>query len=296
MSHDPGHPGAVDDRWDLGVDRPRRPVDVLRTVVAGLLGTLAVLLLALAWLLTAAAVHLASPDHPGRLAVIVLAVPELRTDAAGALVDDVEDELGRPFPPEERAALTADLVGVLGSGDVERALTDLQVVDGTVDAGPFLDVVADQLLEAAEGSPGDASAAALRRLAAEVTSSADEAGPLDEDVTRGLSASRELTLGAALVAGVPGVVAGVVATAVARRRGLTAVLVVSGSLVLAALALTPVVAVLLPATAGLLLEATADVIGSGTVWTLLLAALLPPAAWLPVRASRGQRESSTITS
>lgn len=298
MSHDPGHPGAVDDGWRAGSEGPRSPLDVVRTVVAAVVGLVAVLLLAGSWLLVVVAVHVTTPDHPGRLPAVLLAVPEIRADAADALVDDVEEELGRTLAPDERSVLAGAFDVILGSDEVERALDDLEVVDGSVDARPFLAVLSDQLRARALG-PGleQETADVLRQLADGVAEPAgDGAGPVIEDVTQGLTSSRNLTLGAAGVLLVPGVVAASVCVAVARRRARAWAVVVSGSLVVVALALTPVASASGTTTVGLLLEALAAIAGRGTVWLLLVAALLPPAVLAAVAARRTQRESSTITS
>lgn len=298
MSHDPGHPGAVDDGWDLGVDAPRRPVDVVRTVVAGLAGLVAACLLAVSWLLVVVATQVTSPERPGRVLAVVLAVPEVREDAAGSLADEVEEELGRPLPAAERAALVVALEDVLASDAVERAFADLRVVDGTLDARPLLGVVADRLRLGADAAVlQQETADALRDLAAGVDApDLDGAGAIDGDVAAGLASFRTLTLVAAVAVAVAGALAALVSVAVARRRGRTLVAVLSGSLVLAGLALTPAGTRLATGDLRQVLDTLGAVVGGGTATALLLGSMLPAAVWLAVRARSGQRESSTMTS
>ncbi|MBA3781790.1 MAG: hypothetical protein H0X12_08065 [Nocardioides sp.] len=296
MSHDPGHPGAVDDGWRPG-SGGTSGLDWVRTGLAGLIGLIAVALLSVSWLLVVAAVHVTSPDHPGRVAAVALAVPQLRDEAAESLVSDVEEKLERDLQPAERQQLVRTLDDVLASAEVERSLIDLRVVDGTLDARPFLAVVSDQLNDRAEQSAATGDAAAvLEQLATGATSpEVDRVGPMDEDITSGLESVRRLTLGAAVVAAVPAVIAALICIAIARRRGRTVMAVISGSLLGAALALTPAGSVLGDAL-GPAVTTVGSIAGSGTVWTLVLAALVAPTVLVAVRARRGQRESSTITS
>jgi hypothetical protein len=298
VSHDPGHPGAVDDRWDAGVERPRRALDVVRTVVAAGFGIVAVTLLALVWLVAVVAAQVVSPDHPGRVVALALAVPDIRDGVARSLADDVEDEIGRPLGAGERAALESALDGVLASVDVERSLVDLEVVDGSIDARPVLAVVADRLRLGADDAGLEAETApAIRALARGLESPELEGGgPISSDVADGLSAARTYSVVAATVVAVPAAIAAALSVAVARRRGAALVAVLSGSLLLAALALTPSGAGLAPGAVGDVLHRVGGVAGGPTSTLLVLAALLPPAALLTVRAARSQRESSTITS
>ena len=83
---------------------------------------------------------------------------------------------------------------------------------------------------------------------------------------------------------VPALVCGAIAVAVARRRALTAALVVAGGLLLVPLVLAPGRFVLdhLPgslALPGAVLAALGGLVGSGWLWTIALLALVPPIVW-----------------
>ena len=296
MSHDPLHPAAVDDGWRPGTaDRP--PVSTVgrvRTVVSAVLGTLGAVVLATAWLLGVTALHVLSPEHPGRTVVVALAVPELRHDVADSLVSDVEDRLDG-LTPRQRGLLVSAVERVLAAPEVTARLSEAEVRGGEVDAAPFADAVADRL--DAEAATGDARIdRLLPALADAVRESADDPpAAVGADLVPGLRDLRRFALGVALVLSVPGIVLAAAAVAVARSRGLALALVLSGSLALAALALAGAGGVL-PEVVGELLGAVASVAGRGVVRGLALGAVLPVAAVVAHRAVRGHRESSTITS
>ena len=296
MSHDPLHPAAVEDGW-----RPRttdaRPVGVAgwaRTVASAVFGALAAAVLATVWLLGVTALHVLSPEHPGRTVVVALAVPELRHDVAESLVSDMEERLDG-LAPGQRALLVSAVEDVLEAPEVTARLAEAEVRGGQVDAAPFADAVADRL--EAEAGTGDAGIDRLLPALADAVrkSAGDPPTAVGADLVPGLQGLRRFALGVALVLTVPGVVLAMVAVAVARRRGLALALVLSASLALAALALGGAGGVL-PEVAGRVLDAISSVAGRGVVGALALGAALPLAAVVAHRAVRGQRESSTITS
>ena len=300
MSHDPGHPAAVRDRWSVGGGAPRSAVSWARTVVSGVAGVATAAVLGFACVLGVAAVHVTSPDHPGRVLAALMSVPELRAEAADELVVDVEDQLGQPFAPETHHLLAAATEDVLGSPDVTGVLADLRQDEGRIDPAGFLDAVARSLDERAAGSDDPEVARVLREFAVAVDETTLD--DTESDVTD-LPAIVRMLRGVLLVAAGACVVAALagwgICVGVARRRGMAAAAVLSGALVLAALVLSTDVRLLrhaprVVAVPGHVAAAAGQLAGAGTVWTLLAASLVPPAVWLAARSY--QRDRSTITS
>lgn len=285
------HPGEVDPHHQW-----RATLRWVRTVLAFLLGTASALVLASAAVLALGAVHVLSPDRPARAVPVLLSAPEVRTAVAEDIVTDIEQD-GVPLAAPDRTELVRAVEEVLASPDLHEQLRDLRPVDGRIDGTAVAATFEAELLAQAESRPPrvrqvlQVSAQHVRLELAEEGSSGDATGLVES-----MTLLRRWALIAAAVLLVPGLVAGGLALAVARRRPLTAVLVPSGALLLAVLALAPGRFVLerLPgplSIPGHVLAAIGELSGPGTVWALLLAVALPPALWWTVRSWRGGTSS-----
>ncbi len=269
----------------------------VRTVLATGIGVVAAGLLALAGVLTVFALVVVSPEHPGRALAALLSVPELRQDAADSLVGDVEEERGSAFAPATREVLVAATDDALGAPEVLEALAAIRAVDGRLDPLPYVGAIAVELDRQADATDDPEArrvlstyADELPRFAADsVSETSAEADTLD--FAGGLGEVRRYGLVAAAVVGVLGLIALLVATAVAVHRGLTAALVTSASLVVTALVLAPGEWLLgrgdgVAGALARVVAAAGAFAGSGLVWSLLLASLVPPALWWAARSVR----------
>lgn len=265
----------------------------VRTVVSGLLGLGAALGIAASAVVALSVQHAFDDEHPWAWASVVLTVPQVREEIADEVLGDLEEESAVPFSPAERAGLQRSLEDVLGSAGLRRELADLAVVDGRVDGDRVIDAAVRGLEDrAASGSPREREV--LTQYAASLREATEREGTV-ADVEDDGTALRDVRGFGRLVAGlllVPAAVCGAIALAVARRRGVTAVAMVSGGLVLAAVLLSPGRFVLdhlggplaLP---GAVLSALGALVGAGWLWTLVLLALVPPTVWWAVRSVRG---------
>ncbi|WP_159081336.1 hypothetical protein [Nocardioides sediminis] len=279
-------------------DRPGRGAGFwVRTVLATGFGMVAAGLLALAGVLAVFAVVVVTPEQPGRALAALTSVPELRHDAAESLVADVEEERGRPFAPGTREVLVAAADDALGDPAVLDALGALRIEDGRLDPTPYVAAISDELGRQAAATDDPEARRVLSTFADElpevVAGSEVEGGEAAEGLgfARGLEVAQRWGLITSAVVAVVGVIAGLVATAVAVHRGLTAALVPSAALVVAALALAPGEWLLgfgngAGGVLAHLVAAAGAFAGSGLVWSLLLASLVPPALWWAVRSAR----------
>ena len=292
----PRHPGAVDDA------RPWRTVlGVLRTLVALLLGVAAATSFAAALVLAVGAVQVISPERPARAVPVLLATPELRHDLAERWAAGLQDDLDVRFTSSERIELTDALDEVLASQEVHRELAELRPVGDRLAVDDVVATVADALrAEAPDRSPvvRQALLATADLGVAEPEERGSAQGP--EDVEETLAGLRRVVLGAAGVMALPGLVAGAVAVAVARRRPLTAVLISSGALLLPVVLLAPgrdVVERLpdLLVVPAHLLAAIGTLAGPAVWWTLLVVAAVPPAVWWALRSLRRSQEDAAPT-
>ena len=269
----------------------------IRTVLATGVGIVAAGLLALAGVLAVLALVVASPEQPGRAIAAMLAVPELRQDAAESLVSDVEEERGSDFEPATREVLVAAADRALGAPAVLDALASLRLEDGRLDPTTYVAAIADELGPQAASTDDPQARRVLSTFADELpglaASSASETSADADvlDIAAGLGEVRRYGLIASGVVAVLGLVALSVAAAVAVHRGLTAALVVSAALVVTALVLAPGEWLLgLGDGAGgalaRVVAAAGGLAGAGLVWSLLLASLVPPALWWTVRSAR----------
>lgn len=268
----------------------------IRTVLATGVGIVAAGLLTLAGVLAVLALVVASPEQPGRAIAAMLAVPELRQDAAESLVSDVEEERGSDFEPATREVLVAAADRALGDPAVLDALASLRLEDGRLDPTTYVAAIADELGAQATATDDPQARRVLSTFADELpglaASSASRSADADVlDVAAGLGEVRRYGLIASGVVAGLGLVALVVAAAVAVHRGLTAALVVSSALVVTALVLAPGEWLLgLGDGAGgalaRVVAAAGGLAGAGLVWSLLLASLVPPALWWTVRSAR----------
>ena len=268
----------------------------IRTVLATGVGIVAAGLLTLAGVLAVLALVVASPEQPGRAIAAMLAVPELRQDAAESLVSDVEEERGSDFEPATREVLVAAADRALGDPAVLDALASLRLEDGRLDPTTYVAAIADELGAQAASTDDPQARRVLSTFADELpglaASSASRSADADVlDVAAGLGEVRRYGLIASGVVAVLGLVALAVAAAVAVHRGLTAALVVSSALVVTALVLAPGEWLLgLGDGAGgalaRVVAAAGGLAGAGLVWSLLLASLVPPALWWTVRSAR----------
>ncbi|WP_056925063.1 hypothetical protein [Nocardioides sp. Soil805] len=266
----------------------------VRTVLGAAVGIVAAGLLAVAGVLTVFALVVTSPEQPGRSIAALLSVPDLRRDAAESLVADVEESRGRDFAPATRTVLVEAADEALGDERVLDALASVPVVDGRLDPAAYVAAVAQELGAQAEATDDAEARRVLSTFARELpdVASADEGSGGDSlELVSGMGQLQRYGLVAAAVVGGLGLLALLVATAVAVRRGLTAALAVSTSLVMASLVLAPSEWLLdrgegvggalarVVATAG-------ELAGPGLVWSLLLASVVPPALWWAVRSTR----------
>jgi hypothetical protein len=262
----------------------------VRTVLSAGVGVVAALLLALAGVVGIFALVVVSPEHPGRGFVVALSVPEVRHDAADSLVADMEEQRGSAYEPATRAVLVDASDAALEDDDVLAVLDDVRL-DGTrLDPTAYAAALGRELTTQAGRTGEPQQRRALAAFAAElpghVASSMDgaEAEGDSIDFATGLTRIRRYGLVAAAVLAGVGVVALLVAVAIAVRRGLTAAVVTSAALVVTALALAPGewLLGLGDGVGGALARAVAAagrLAGAGVVWSLLLAALVPPAVW-----------------
>lgn len=268
----------------------------IRTVLATGVGIVAAGLLTLAGVLAVLALVVASPEQPGRAIAAMLAVPELRQDAAESLVSDVEEERGSDFEPATREVLVAAADRALGEPAVLDALASLRLEDGRLDPTTYVAAIAGELGAQAASTDDPQARRVLSTFADElpglVASSVSRSADADVlDVAAGLGEVRRYGLIASGMVAVMGLVALVVAAAVAVHRGLTAALVVSSAMVVTALVLAPGEWLLgLGGGAGgalaRMVAAAGGLTGAGLVWSLLLASLVPPALWWAVRSAR----------
>lgn len=284
------HPGQVDETVEL-----RTVARGVRTALAFLLGAVAAVALGAALVLAVGVVHVLSPERPARVLPVVLAAPEVRLAAAQDMASDLESDRDVPFTDAERTALVDAIDQVLGSPELHRQLGELRPVDGRIDWTELAATFESELRAQAAGRPAEVqqvlreTAAEVPRLVEEEGSSADASG-----MVASLTEVRRWVLIAAGVVAAPGLVVGAIALAVARRRPLTAVLVSSGALLLAVLALAPGRFVLerLPgplSIPGHVLAAIGELSGPGTMWALVLAIVVPPGGWWAARSLRSSR-------
>lgn len=269
----------------------------LRTLVSGVFATGAALGLAASVVVALSVEHVLDDEHPWAWASVLLSVPQARAELAGEVLDDLEEEAGRPFDAAERVELTRALDAVLGSPAVRRELADLAVVDGRLDGEPVIGAaVAELEAQAARTSP--ASREVLEQYAVAIRDTTDREGTV-ADIDGDAGGPGDLRGFGLLVAGlllVPAAVCGAVALAVARRRGRAAAAIVSGGLVLAAVLLSPGRFLLdrLPGPLelpGAVLSALGALVGAGWLWALVLLAVVPPALWWAARSVRATRNA-----
>lgn len=292
----PVHPGLVEVSGDHGsVARG------LRTVVAFVLGATSALVLGAAVVVAVGAVILLSAERPLRPAAVVLVVPDVRAWVADEWADDLEEERAVPLAPADGTALADAIDDVLASPELHRQLRELRVEGGRLDGTELLAVLVRELGAASADAPPDVRRT-LEQLAGEVTRELEvEAGSADvHGLEDGMRDLRRFVLGAALVLAVPSLVVGALALAVARRRALTAVLIASGALLLAVVALAPgrFVVERLPgplSVPGQLLAAVGELTGAGAMWALVLCAAVPPGLWWALRAWHDQRSDAAPT-
>jgi hypothetical protein len=277
----------------------------VRTVLSTGVGVVAATLLALAGVLAIFALVVVSPEHPGRAFVVALSVPEVRHDAADSLVADVEEERGSDFEPATRAVLVDAADAALADDDVLTTLGSVRL-DGTrLDPTAYAAALGRDLTAQAGRTADPQERRVLSAFADElpglVASSMDgaEAEGDSIDFATGLPRIRRYGLVAAGVLAGVGLVALAVAAAIAVRRGLTAAVVPSAALVVTALALAPGewLLGLGDGVGGALARAVAaagQLAGAGVVWSLLLAALVPPALWWAAGSVRRRDEAAVL--
>lgn len=269
----------------------------VRTVLATGFGVVAAGLLALAGVLAVFAVVVVTPEQPGRALAALTSAPDLRHDAAESLVADVEEEKGTSFAPDTRQVLVAAADEALGDPAVLDALGGLRIEDGRFDPTPYVAAIADQLGRQAAATDDPEARRVLSTFADElpgIVARSEVGGSEEADglgFARGLEVAQRWGFIASAVVAVLGVIAWLVAVAVAVHRGLTAALVPAAALVAAALALAPGewLLGLGDGSGGVLahlVAAAGSFAGSGLVWSLLLASLVPPALWWAVRSAR----------
>lgn len=268
----------------------------VRTVLGAAVGLVAVGLLTLAGVLVVLAVVVASPMQPGRSIAAMLSVPELRQDAAESLVADVEEQRGSAFAPVTRPILVTATDETLADPAVLDAMAALRYEDGRLDAVPYVAAVADELRAQATSTEDPQARLVLTAFADElpvlVEGSVRGAAQADVlDLSAGLAEVRRYGLVASGVLAGLGLVALLVAAAISVHRGATAVIGVSCALLTTALVLAPGEWLLdrVSGVGGALARVAAaagGLAGSGLVWTLLLASLVPPASWWAVRSAR----------
>ncbi len=274
------------------------PASVLgwvRTLLAAVLGAVAAVFLAAALVVAMSVQHAFDEEHPWASVGVLLTVPQVRAELTSDLVDDVTDLSGTTLSPAQRAETQQALDDVLGSPEIRDAFGDLTVVDGEIDGNAFVDVAVRELDERATGASPEVRAA-LEAYATRIDTVAEREGAVGrvEDGARTIEQLRRFGYGAAGVLLVPAVVCWLLAVGVARRRGLTAALVVSGGLLLASMLLAPGTFVLdhLPGpleVPGLVLATLGSMVGAGWVWSLVVWALVPPAVWVVLRVVRSGR-------
>ena len=269
----------------------------VRTVLATGFGVVAAGLLALAGVLAVFAVVVVTPEQPGRALAALTSAPDLRHDAAESLVADVEEEKGTSFAPDTRQVLVAAADEALGDPAVLDALGGLRIEDGRFDPTRYVAAIADQLGRQAAATDDPEARRVLSTFADElpgIVARSEVGGSEAADglgFARGLEVAQRWGFIASAVVAVLGVIAWLVAVAVAVHRGLTAALVPAAALVAAALALAPGewLLGLGDGSGGVLahlVAAAGSFAGSGLVWSLLLASLVPPALWWAVRSAR----------
>lgn len=292
-----GGPGALPVGMTPGEPQGRGTAFWVRTVLAAGIGLVAVVLLALAGVVTVFAVVVASPDHPGRSFAAVLSVPELRHDAAESLVADVEEAQGRAFEPGTRTVLVRASEQALGDPDVLAALADVPLDGGDLDPTTYVAAIARELGAQARATDDPQARRVLATFSEELPGLVEDslAGTGSEgdslDFATGLERVRHYGLVVAAVVAALGLVALLVAAAVAVRRGLTAALVASVALVVTALVLAPGEWLLglgdgLVGALARVVAAAGEFAGTGLVWSLLLASLVPPTLWWAARSAR----------
>jgi hypothetical protein len=180
---------------------------------------------------------------------------------------------------------------------VRDALGGLRIEDGRLDPTPYVAAIADELGRQAAATDDPEARRVLSTFADELPgvvagSEVDDSEAADVlGFARGLEVAQRWGLIASAVVAVLGVVAWLVAVAIAVHRGLTAALVLSAALLAAALALAPGEWLLglgdgVGGVLAHLVAAAGAFAGSGLVWSLLLASLVPPALWWAVRSAR----------
>lgn len=307
MSHPSGPPPppTYPDGWSAASPAavgpvPRQPVPLvpvsaggwIRWVAALVSGLVTVALLAGVMTTLVAGWVLSDTSRPGRLVVVALAVPQVREglaqDLTRSLTESLEREGVRPDPTQEwvlrRAAEAA-----LARPETSRALLEVRITDTDLDLRPVGAVISEELREHARTSAPEQRAVLVR-----VADDLDAGGgrdrllvPLD-DTAGSLAAGRTglrtlLVLGSLLPLGVA-TITGALALVLARRTGLTAALVVSGTLVATALLLRPD-AWLVDLSAGTpsdvlrALAAVGGIVGPVVPWVLAGTAVLPLLWW-----------------
>ena len=295
-----GGTGALPVGMTPGEPQGRGAVFWIRTVAAAGIGIAAAGLLTLAGVLTVFALVVVSPEQPGRSLSTLLSVPEVRHDAAESLVADVEESRGTDFEPATRSILVEAADEALGDPAVLESLASVQIVDGRLDPTEYVESIAGELGARARATDDAEARRVLSTFAEElpaVAAESDLGGEGDGDAAdaldfaSGLGTVRQYGLvAAAVVAGV-GLVALLVAVAIAVHRGLTAVVVVSSALVATALVLAPGEWLLargdgVGGALARVVAAAGELAGGGLVWSLLLASLVPPALWWAIRSTR----------
>jgi hypothetical protein len=263
---------------------------VIRTGFAVVIGAVATLLLSCACILGVVGTVIASPEHPGRLAAVALSVPELRAEVAEELVSDAEERVPRELTPVQRAVVVGTVERTLAAPEGIEALREVRVVDGRQDLSPVLRAYADHL----RGEAGLAEDARTEALLDRVIASLNDQSQVaqtNQTIRDGISTARGVSLAAALVFLVVGLLATAIAAAVARRGGLATAVILSGSLLMAGLALgfgdTLLGATSHPVGAGL--AAVGQVAGTPLVALLLIAGLVPVAVWAARTALASRR-------
>ena len=286
-----------------GIDEEdvRKALGWVRTAIAAAFGLGAACWLAFAVVVALTAQHALEPDRPLAAVSVTLSVPEVRADLAADMVDDLEEDNGTPFTPEERAEMVEALEGVLGSDELLDQMAD---APGRRRADRRRGGDGDDLPRAggAGGRPAPRGPGrALERAARQIPEVAEKEGTTADvtDMVGVIEKVRRYAFIAAAGLLVPALVCGALAVAIARRRGLAAALVVSGGLLLATTVLAPGRLVLdhLPGSLALpggVLAALGSLVGSSWLWTIALLGLVPPIAWWAVRSVRQGRTTDEV--
>ena len=180
------------------------------------------------------------------------------------------------------------------------ALADVPLDGGDLDPTTYVAAIARELGAQARATDDPQARRVLATFSEDLSGLVEDslAGTGSEgdslDFATGLERVRHYGLVVAAVVAALGLVALLVAAAVAVRRGLTAALVASVALVVTALVLAPGEWLLglgdgLVGALARVVAAAGEFAGTGLVWSLLLASLVPPTLWWAARSARRTR-------